>query len=203
MNKEIFEYGVHHFIPERQFTREEDDFFVISRRQRRDKELGFCKSGNGYESKYPYSPEDFYAVSPEKECDLFRCMENGKLYLPCENDLQEYVEAEKCKLPKSTRPKERIEENCHTHRNRISESLLIESCDDDVICSFPEMFRSPYCRVILQAGRSLFLLHDYMATCHVGMEYRTWFLNQGAGRIFLTEDFHPAYGSLTVLPCAV
>ena len=51
----------------------------------------------------------FYAVSPEKECDLFRCMENGKLYLPCENDLQEYVEAEKCKLPKSTRPKERIE----------------------------------------------------------------------------------------------
>lgn len=59
MNKEIFEYGGHHFIPERQFTREEDDFFVISRRQRRDKELGFCKSGNGYESKYPYSPEDY------------------------------------------------------------------------------------------------------------------------------------------------
>ena len=80
-----------------------------SRRQRRDEELGFCKSGNGYESKYPYSPEGFYAASPDKECDLFRCMENGKLYLPCENDLQEYVEAEKCKLPKSTRPKERIE----------------------------------------------------------------------------------------------
>ena len=41
MNKEIFEYGGHHFIPERQFTREEDDFFVISRRQRRDKEPAF------------------------------------------------------------------------------------------------------------------------------------------------------------------
>ena len=43
----------------------------------------------------------------------------------------------------------------------------------------------------------------YLASCHVGMEYRTWFLNQGAGRIFLTEELHPAYGSLTVPPCAV
>ncbi|MFQ7011316.1 MAG: hypothetical protein ACLRTA_01935 [Clostridia bacterium] len=65
MNKEIFEYGGHHFIPEGS-SPEKKMIFVISRRQRRDKELGFCKSGNGYESKYPYSPEDFYAVSPER-----------------------------------------------------------------------------------------------------------------------------------------
>ena len=37
----------------------------------------------------------FYMASPDKECDLFRCVENGKLYLPCENDLQEYVEPPK------------------------------------------------------------------------------------------------------------
>ena len=46
-------------------------------------------------------------------------------------------------------------------------------------------------------------VYKRQASCHVGMEYRTWFLNQGAGRIFLTEELHPAYGSLTVPPCAV
>ncbi|MCB7430239.1 hypothetical protein LI224_18115, partial [Erysipelatoclostridium ramosum] len=43
----------------------------------------------------------------------------------------------------------------------------------------------------------------YMASCHVAIEYRIRLLSQGPGRIFLTEDLHPAYGSLTVPPCAV
>ena len=81
MNKESFEYGGYHFIPERCFTKEENNFFAISRRQRIDKELGFCRPGYSYESKYPYSHEDFYAASPDKECDLFRCVENGRLYV--------------------------------------------------------------------------------------------------------------------------
>ena len=102
MNKESFEYGGYHFIPERCFTKEENNFFAISRRQRIDKELGFCRPGYSYESKYPYSHEDFYAESPDKECDLFRCVENGRLYLPCKNDLQEYVEP----LIKSRRQRE-------------------------------------------------------------------------------------------------
>ncbi|WP_304584010.1 hypothetical protein [Acutalibacter muris] len=42
MNKESFEYGGYHFIPERCFTKEEDNFFAISRRQRIDKEAGIC-----------------------------------------------------------------------------------------------------------------------------------------------------------------
>ena len=75
MNKESFEYGGYHFIPERCFTKGEDNFFAISRRQRIDKELGFCRPGYSYESKYPYSHEGFYAASPDKECDLFRCVE--------------------------------------------------------------------------------------------------------------------------------
>ena len=92
MKKEPFEYGGYHFIPERRFTEEEINFIAISRRQRIDKELGLCKPGYSYESKYPYSHESFYAASPDKKCDLFRCVENGKLYLPCDNDLQEYQE---------------------------------------------------------------------------------------------------------------
>ena len=85
MEKQAFEYGGFHFIPERRFTAEENSFLAISRRQRLDKELGFCKPGYAYKSKYPYSHES----------DLFRCVENGKLYLPCTNDLQEYMEQPK------------------------------------------------------------------------------------------------------------
>lgn len=92
MKKQIFEYGGFHFIPERKFTVQERDFFKISLRQRIDRNLGFCIPGYIYESHYAYSHESFYAASPDKECDLFRCVENGKLYLPCENDLQEYIE---------------------------------------------------------------------------------------------------------------
>lgn len=95
MEKQVFEYGGYHFIPERSFTVEENSFLAISRRQRLDKELGLCKPGYVYKSKYPYSHESFYAASTDNECDLFRCVENGKLYLPCMNDLQEYVEPHK------------------------------------------------------------------------------------------------------------
>lgn len=45
MEKQAFEYGGFHFIPERRFTAEENSFLAISRRQRLDKELGFCKPG--------------------------------------------------------------------------------------------------------------------------------------------------------------
>ena len=89
-----FEYGGYHFIPERQFTEAENDFNAISKKLRTDIEMGLCKKGYAYESKYDYSYKDFYESSTDKECDLFRCVENGKLYLPCENDLQEYIETQ-------------------------------------------------------------------------------------------------------------
>lgn len=90
-NEKVFEYGGYHFIPERQFTAEENEFGKISRRLKLDTEMGLCREGYVYESKYPYTHDGFYAASPNKNCDLFRCIENGKLYLPCENDLQEYL----------------------------------------------------------------------------------------------------------------
>lgn len=41
MQEMSFEYGGYHFIPERRFTKQEDDFFKITRRLRSDTELGF------------------------------------------------------------------------------------------------------------------------------------------------------------------
>ena len=92
MKKRAFSYGGFHFIPERKFTTQERDFFKISRQQRIDLNLGFCIPGYIYESKYSYSYESFYEAASDKDYDLFRCIENGKLYFPCENDLQEYIE---------------------------------------------------------------------------------------------------------------
>ena len=35
----------------------------------------------------------FYAAATDKECDIFQCLENGKLYVPCTHELQQYQEA--------------------------------------------------------------------------------------------------------------
>lgn len=91
-NPQIFEYGGFHFIPERQLTAEENDFYQLPRRQRIDRKLGFCEPGYVYKSKFPYTYAGFYAAATDRTCDLFRCVENCKLYLPCAHDLQEYLE---------------------------------------------------------------------------------------------------------------
>ena len=89
----VFEYGGYRFIPYRNFTTEEkyDDAKEISRRVRSDPEMGLCASG-GKESKCDYSNDSFYEKSPLKECDVFICLENGKLYVPARNELFEYPE---------------------------------------------------------------------------------------------------------------
>jgi len=88
-----FEYGGLHFIPERQFEPAGKHHSLIHvSRLRLDVELGFCKKGYAYPSKFNYSHEGFYAASTDKKCDIFRCVENGRLYVPCENDLQLYEE---------------------------------------------------------------------------------------------------------------
>ena len=75
MQDKSFEYGGHHFIPERQFTKREDDFFKITRRLKTDRELGFFAAdyyGRGSQ-KFPYSYDDFYAAFTDRKCDIFRC----------------------------------------------------------------------------------------------------------------------------------
>ena len=95
MSNSVFEYGGYHFVPERQLMAHENSFQAVSHRLRTDRELGFCRKGYAYESKFNYSYDEFYMASTDKECDLFRCVENGKLYIPCQNDLQEYMELQK------------------------------------------------------------------------------------------------------------
>lgn len=94
MQNEVFEYGGYHFIPERQFNKQENDFYKIIRKLRSDRELGFFVTdyyGKGSQ-RFPYSYDDFYAASTDKKCDIFRCVENGRLYVPCQNELQQYMD---------------------------------------------------------------------------------------------------------------
>ncbi len=94
MQDKSFEYGGYHFIPERQFTKREDDFFKITHRLKTDRELGFFAAdyyGRGSQ-KFPYSYDDFYAASTDKKCDIFGCVENGRLYVPCQYELQQYMD---------------------------------------------------------------------------------------------------------------
>ena len=81
----IFYYGGYHFIPIRCFEKEEGDFFVLSKRLETDPKLGL----SAYEErqKYPYQHKDFYAASTEKNCDIFMCVENGRLYVPGAREL--------------------------------------------------------------------------------------------------------------------
>lgn len=92
MDNRAFAYGGKHFVPVRKFEKRDGDFYKITRRLKRDLEFGFfradCYRKDG--QKADYSHEGFYAASTDKTCDIFRCVENGKLYVPCEYELQEY-----------------------------------------------------------------------------------------------------------------
>lgn len=89
-----FAYGGKHFVPVRKFGEADGDFYHAACRLRPDRELGFGQEDNcgGEGGKAGYSHKDFYAASTVKDCDIFRCVENGKLYVPCDYELQEYVE---------------------------------------------------------------------------------------------------------------
>ena len=84
-----FEYGGYHFTPYRKFRKSEGDFFDVSQRMRSDRGLALCT----YDwRKADYCYDSFYEASADKSCDIFRCEENGKLYIPCLNELFEYQE---------------------------------------------------------------------------------------------------------------
>lgn len=86
-----FKYQGYHFKPLRQFTQKDGDFFDITRRLKRDDELGMMEADYAGKQKRPYSYKDFYAASPNKEADIFLCLENQKEYIPCQHELQEYM----------------------------------------------------------------------------------------------------------------
>ena len=94
VNRECFEYGEYHFIPERLLTKAENELSEITKKLRTDLELGFHKLNVYGKNRYEYDYQDFYAAATDQNSDLFRCLETGKLYLPCENALQEYLESD-------------------------------------------------------------------------------------------------------------
>lgn len=88
MNENIFEYGGYHFIPHRPFRgKTESSFHAVSQKLRTDSELGMFsdRSRNGFRTDYNY--DDFYAASTDKDCDIFRCVETERLYVPGANEL--------------------------------------------------------------------------------------------------------------------
>lgn len=87
--KLIFNYGGRLFIPYRLFTKAENTFDFISSYIARDFELGFMNKDYP-KSKIPYNYAEFYKKSSIKNCDLFFCLDNGKLYCPGENELFEW-----------------------------------------------------------------------------------------------------------------
>ena len=90
IDRKTFEYGGYHFTPIRKFYKKEGDFFAISKRLASDPNLGLCTYQD--RQKAPYDYKGFYTVATDKECDVFRCEENGLLYVPGKNELFIYHE---------------------------------------------------------------------------------------------------------------
>ncbi len=86
-NPEIFEYSGYHFKPVGIFPTK-DTIYLVRQYSKSDRELGITK----YDwSKAPYDYKEFYKASSNNKNDVFRCLENNKLYTPAENELFEYT----------------------------------------------------------------------------------------------------------------
>lgn len=101
--KSVFMFGGLHFKPCRKITKSEryhfgvdnlssifnDDRFPQMKNMKPDMEVGLSKYSW---KKADYSRDSFYTASHDSKCDLFRCLENGKLYYPGETQLFQYTE---------------------------------------------------------------------------------------------------------------
>lgn len=76
-------YMGHHFVPIRSFMSSDGDFNQIAMRLRFDPDF---VTG--------YNHDEFYRLLPQsqKHYDIFKCEENGVLYVPCNYSFQQYVE---------------------------------------------------------------------------------------------------------------
>lgn len=94
----MFEYNGYHFEPVRKLKEsEKKDICTFSKHIRSDRELGICDYNVDWK-KHNYSWKDFYSASNDSQLDIFLCVENGKLYVPCEHELFRFEEKEH-KLP--------------------------------------------------------------------------------------------------------
>lgn len=87
----MFEYNGYHFEPERKLREnEKKDICTFSKHIKSDRELGMCDYKVDWK-KSDYSWKKFYEASCDSQLDLFRCVENEKLYVPCEHELFEFI----------------------------------------------------------------------------------------------------------------
>lgn len=87
-----FKYKGFTFHPERNFTKDENkDLRTITKHIKSDKNLGICNYDVDWK-KHSYNYKEFYNAMKNSEFDLFRCVDNGKLYVPGEHELFEFIE---------------------------------------------------------------------------------------------------------------
>jgi len=99
-DNDAFEYGGYHFKPYHKFSKSEVDRPLegdsrpwkrdvqhAMRNMRTDNLLAIRNYNNG---KVAWSHEAFYAASGDSDADIFMCVENGKMYVPGENELFRY-----------------------------------------------------------------------------------------------------------------
>ncbi len=103
-DKEVFEFGGYHFKPVRQFADREVDkqLETDSRPWKNDAQYAMRNMASDFslgisaydwkKTETAYSIDAFYAASGDSTADIFKCIENGKLYVPGENELFRYNE---------------------------------------------------------------------------------------------------------------
>jgi len=92
-NPAVFEYGDKHFLPVG-VTNKKTSLYKETKNLQTDVELGYWHKR--YESVYgkaqnDYTHKGFYDACKNIPCDIFKCIENGKFYIPAENELFEYT----------------------------------------------------------------------------------------------------------------
>jgi hypothetical protein len=98
----VFAFGDYHFKPQRKFEKRDGDFNKQMNNVASDRSMGIATYDWG---RTEYSHEKFYAASGDSEADIFKCVENGKLYVPCANELFRYNEPPVKERTKTSPPK--------------------------------------------------------------------------------------------------
>lgn len=81
----MYEYGGKHFKPHSKLGKVKE---IAELLLEADPELGFFDADyNGRKMKFQYNHDAFYKAMNDSEMDVFLCVENGKLYVPCEHEL--------------------------------------------------------------------------------------------------------------------
>ncbi len=96
-----FLYGNHHFVPAGKFPDDFDATHLMKKGLASDREMGLST----YDwAKTQYSHADFYKASGGSDADMFRCLENGKTYIPGENELFQFIgEFQKIQKPEKAK----------------------------------------------------------------------------------------------------